>query len=249
MTAVLQFIDVSKRFGEHRVLDGVSLTVDKGRVHFILGMSGAGKSVLIKQAVGLMRPDQGDIIFQGKSLIGLSEDDFLPVRARCQLIFQQATLFDQLTVVENIAMPLRKRFGLARGEAQAQAEVALGRVHASHLAERLPTALGAGLLKRVAIARALALKPDVLLYDEPTTSLDPVAARRTDRLVAAMAHDYGITSLVVSHDLISVAAIAERVSFLHQGKIHFDGTAQQFFATPDPFLRDFIEKSKPLATE
>ena len=236
---ILEYIGVSKSFGARRVLDDVSLQIDRGSVHFILGLSGAGKSVLIKQAVGLLRPDAGDIRFDGSSIVGLSETAFFQVRARCQLIFQNATLFEHMPILENIAMPLRKRLRLRNAAAKTQAEQALERVHGSHLAQRFPPELGAGLQKRVAIARALALSPEVLLYDEPTTSLDPIAARRTDALIAEMAQKGGITSVVVSHDLTSVQAIAQRVTFLHQGRIHFDGTAAAFFAADDPFLREF----------
>ena len=237
---VIRFVDVQKRFGAHEVLRGVSLTVRRGSVHFILGPSGAGKSVLIKQLVGLLRPDAGEIWLDDDELSRADERRFFRVRERCQLIFQQATLFEQLTVLENVAMPVRKRHHLSRAAAEARARVALGQVHAEAISERLPSTLGVGVQKRVAIARALALAPQVLLYDEPTTSLDPVAARRTDRLIAETSLALGLTSVVVSHDLTSVATIAERVTFLHDGRVRFDGTPAELFASADPIVRRFI---------
>jgi len=236
---MIVFTDVAKGFGEKPVLRGVSLTVRAGTVHFVLGESGAGKSVLVKQVVGLVRPDAGSIVLDGQELVGLDERGFRAVRERCQLIFQAATLFDGLTLLENVAMPLRRRFGLSHVEARARARAALERVHAVEQGERLPAEVGSGVKKRVAVARALALAPRVLLYDEPTTSLDPVAARRTDRLIRDTADGLGITSVVVSHDLVSVRT-GDRVTFLHEGRVRFDGTPHELFGSDDAVVRRFV---------
>lgn len=232
---------VYKSFAAHQVQLGISLQVRRGDVHFIVGRSGAGKSVLIKEVVGLIQPDRGVIELAGESVNGLSEHQLIRVRQRCQYIFQHASLFDSLTVMENVAMPLRHRFSLARKPAQATAMEVLAQVGAASVSTQLPAALGTGAQKRVAIARALALKPEVLLYDEPTTGLDPIAARRIDALIRRSTDDGAgaITSVVVSHDLISVAAIADRVTLLHQGGVLFDGPPVEFFASEDADVRAF----------
>jgi phospholipid/cholesterol/gamma-HCH transport system ATP-binding protein len=237
---MIAFEDVHKSFGDNRVLRGVSLSVARGSVHFVIGKSGAGKSVLIKQVVGLLQPDAGRVVLDGRDLTGLDESGFIEIRRRAQLIFQHATLFDSLTVLDNVAMPIQKRRRIPRADAERQAIAALERVHAADLAPRLPAQLGAGVKKRVAIARAIALAPEILLYDEPTTSLDPVAARRTDRLVREMADTLALTSLVVSHDLDSVRAIGDRVTFLDDGLVRFDGTPRELFASDDEAVRAFV---------
>jgi len=236
---MIVFGDVFKSFGDLPVLRGVTLTVRAGTVHHVIGQSGAGKSVLVKLVVGLVRPDAGSIVLAGQELSGLDEHGFREVRERCQLIFQAATLFDGLTLLENVAMPLRRRFGLSAAEARGRAQAALERVRALEQAARSPAEVGAGVRKRVAVARALALEPRVLLYDEPTTSLDPVAARRTDRLIRETTDDLGLTSVVVSHDLVSVRT-GDRVSFLHEGRVRFDGEPRELFACDDPVVRRFV---------
>ncbi len=240
----LELDGIHKRFGEQEVLRGVSLTADPGQVCFVIGESGAGKSVLIKQIVGLLTPDRGSIRLGGNEVVGLSERALLEVRKSCQLIFQHATLFEALTVLENVAMPIAKRFRVPWREAEGRARTALERVHAEHLGPRLPSELGAGVNKRVAIARALALEPKVMLYDEPTTSLDPVAARRMDRLIAEMARRFGLTSVVVSHDLTSVRLIGDHVTFLHEGQVRFAGPPAALFASHDPVVRRFVDAAR-----
>jgi phospholipid/cholesterol/gamma-HCH transport system ATP-binding protein len=242
---VIELVDIHKRFAERAVLCGVSLTVPRGELHFIVGESGAGKSVLIKQIVGLVRPDSGSIRFEGRELVGLDEEGFREVRAACQMIFQSATLFDALTLLDNVAMPLCKRFGLSAEDGAARARAALERVHVSSVADRLPAEVGAGVRKCVAVARALALGPRAMLYDEPTTSLDPVSARRMDRLIRDTADGLGVTSVVVSHDLQSVKS-GDRVSFLHEGRVHFQGTPSELFASDDAVVRRFVRAAPAL---
>jgi len=237
---VISFRDVHKAFGALKVLDGVSVDVQAGTVHFIMGRSGAGKSVLTRQVIGLLRPDDGEVWVDGLEVSRLSEAEFMPVRRKCQMIFQHATLFEAMTVLENVAMPIRKRTNLTASQAREKAEEALGRVHVQDAMGRMPAELGAGVKKRVAIARAIALDPEIMLYDEPTTSLDPVAARRTDRLIREMADELGITSMVVSHDLTSLQAIADRVTFLNLGRVAFDGAADEMLSSDDPVLRRFV---------
>jgi phospholipid/cholesterol/gamma-HCH transport system ATP-binding protein len=237
---MIVFDNVHKTFGTNAVLRGVSFMALPGRVHFVMGMSGAGKSVTIKSIIGLIRPDKGRIFVDGREVTGLTEDELTPVRAQCQYIFQHATLFDHLTVLENVAMPVGKRFRLPLRDAKARAEAALEKVHAQNLLTRLPPELGKGSQKRVAIARALALEPSAILYDEPTTGLDPVAARRIDALIDEMSQVTGLVSMVVSHDLTSAKDIASHVSFLHEGRIRYDGSADGLFASDDEVLHSFM---------
>lgn len=237
----LQCVDLHTHLGGHAVLRGVNLTVVPNRVHFILGQSGAGKSVILKQVVGLVPTASGELYCEGQPLHGLKEADFMAVRRRCQLVFQHAALLDHLTVLQNVALVVRQR-GLSRDavEAHALARLALQQVHAENLAHRMVPSLGIGLQKRVAIARALALRPKILLLDEPTTGLDPISARRCDDLMKRLGDATGPTQVVVSHDLISVREVADAVSFLHHGQITFTGSAAQFFASEQPEIRQFI---------
>lgn len=239
--ALIRFENVEKSFGDHTVLKGVSFKVAPGDVHFLMGGSGAGKSVIIKHIVGLLSVDAGKIWVEDQEITHFGEKDFHHVRKRCQLIFQHATLFDSMTVLENVSMPIQKRFKVSTLEAQQRAHQALDQVHAAAVGHRFPPELGAGVKKRIAIARAIALQPHILLYDEPTTGLDPVAARRTDRLIKEMAENLGITSVVVSHDLDSVRGIADRITFLHQGTILFDGTYPEMEKSSQATLRSFVD--------
>lgn len=242
---IIRFENVHKAFEGHAVLKGVSFSVLPGSVHFVIGASGVGKSVAIKQLVGLLAPDSGRVEFDGMDVSSLDERGFFPIRKRCQMIFQHSTLFDAMTVLENVAMPVQKRFRVSRSEAENRARHALALVQGEGLATRMPSTLGQGVQKRVAIARALALEPEVLLYDEPTTGLDPVAARRTDRLIREMAHELALTSVVVSHDLASVRGIGDWVTFLHQGEVGFDGSPDDLFASSDPVIRGFVHGAGP----
>ncbi len=237
---LIRFKNVRKAFGQQQVLNGVSFEISQGDVHFLMGSSGAGKSVIIKHIVGLLQLDGGEIWLDGQNISYLSEKQFREIRKRCQMIFQHATLFDSLSVLENVAMPIIKRFGIPKALGEEKAFQALRQVHAEALAKRLPPDLGAGVRKRIAIARAIALEPEILLYDEPTTGLDPVAARRTDRLIREMSDELGITSVVVSHDLDSVATIADRVTFLHQGSVLFQGEPEQMFQSSKTVLVNFV---------
>lgn len=228
-----------KRFGEQTVLDGVDLEVEPGSVHFILGRSGVGKSVLIKHVVGLLAPSAGSLTFNGQEVASLDRASLRQLRMRCQLIFQHPALFEQLTVLENVAMPLRKRFQWSGRQADVAARSVLATLDVDGFAERRPVELGTGVQKRISVARALALEPEVLLYDEPTTALDPVAARRLDHVIRQASDTRGLTSVVVSHDLESVAAIADRVTFLEAGRVAFDGSREAWLSCALPTVQAF----------
>lgn len=238
--SAIAFKNVHKAFGDHQVLKGVNIEVERGTVHFVMGRSGAGKSVLTRQVIGLLRPDSGEVWVQGQEVSQFSEQELMPVRRKCQMIFQHATLFDSMSVLDNVVMPLKKGRGMASSEAKAKALHALERVHVAKHAQSMPPLLGAGVKKRVAIARAIALEPEILLYDEPTTSLDPVAARRTDRLIRAMASELNVTSMVVSHDLTSLRGIADTVTFIEDGIAAFEGSASAMLSSDNPILSSFV---------
>lgn len=237
---MIEFVDIHKAFGGNRVLDGVSVSVQKGQILFIIGKSGAGKSVLVKHLVGLLRQDSGQILFEGTDISNYREKDFYEMRKRCAMVFQHSTLFDSMTLAENVALPIRKHRGVSRAEALTLAMDKLRLVHMDHMADRVPGEIGDGLRKRVAIARALTLDPAYVIFDEPTTGLDPVSAIRVDRLIREMSDRTGVTSIVVSHDLRSIFGIADRIVMLYQGKVLLDGPPADFRGSQDPVVRQFV---------
>ncbi|MFO0757014.1 MAG: ATP-binding cassette domain-containing protein [Byssovorax sp.] len=237
---MISFRRVRKSFGDKDVLKDVSFDVQDGEVFFIIGGSGVGKSVLIKHLVGLLYPDGGEIILDGQDVSKLDETGMYPVRMKCAMVFQHSTLFDSMTCAENVALPLRKHKGLRPKEALAEAKRRLVQVHMQDFADRYPPELGDGMRKRVAIARALTLDPRYVLFDEPTTSLDPVSARRVDKLIRELSDTLGVTSIVVSHDLVSIFTIADRIVMLYKGLVRMLGTADDFKACPDAIVQQFI---------
>jgi phospholipid/cholesterol/gamma-HCH transport system ATP-binding protein len=240
---VISFRGVAKAFGGAPVLRRIDLEVRRGECLFIIGASGVGKSVTIKHVVGLLRPDAGEIWFDGRRIDPLDERGFYPVRMRCGMVFQSSTLFDSMSILENVALPLRKHRRLSERAAEEQARAHLEEVHMAALADLYPAELGDGTRKRAAIARALTLEPEAVLFDEPTTGLDPVSARRIDRLVRELSDQRGVTSLVVSHDLTSTFAIADRIAFLYQGVVHALGTPAEIRASRDAVVQQFISGS------
>lgn len=236
----IEFHGIKKSFGPKRVLDGVDLTIADGEVFFIIGASGVGKSVLIKHLVGLLRPDSGRILLDGQDVTNLSETGFYPVRMKCAMVFQNSTLFDSMTCLENVALPLRKHKRLGMRRALEEAMVRLGQMHMQRFAQAYPAELGDGMRKRVAIARALTLDPAYVLFDEPTTSLDPVNARRVDQMIRELAEEVGVTSIVVSHDLTSIFTVADRIAMLYKGNVRLLGTPREFREADDPVVQQFI---------
>jgi phospholipid/cholesterol/gamma-HCH transport system ATP-binding protein len=237
---VISFRGIKKSFGPKTVLKGVSFDVQDGEVFFIIGGSGVGKSVLIKHLVGLLYPDEGEIWLDGEEISRFDEEQMYPVREKCAMVFQHSTLFDSMTCAENVALPLRKHKGLKLREALVEAKQRLRQVHMADFADRFPPELGDGMRKRVAIARALTLDPKYVLFDEPTTSLDPVSARRVDKLIRELSDTLGVTSIVVSHDLVSIFSIADRVVMLYQGYVRLLGSKADFRSSRDPVIDQFI---------
>jgi phospholipid/cholesterol/gamma-HCH transport system ATP-binding protein len=245
---VIAFKNIFKSFGSKAVLSDVSFDVRDGEVLFIIGASGVGKSVLIKQLVGLLSPDRGQIWLDGEEISTKDELAMYPVRKKCAMVFQHSTLFDSMTCVENVSLPLRKHMGLSMKEALVEARRRLDVVHMREFADRYPSELGDGMRKRVAIARALTLDPRYVLFDEPTTSLDPVSARRVDQLIVELSETLGVTSIVVSHDLASILTIAHRVVMLYKGEVRLIGTPAELKASADGVVQQFIrgEASGPM---
>ena len=237
---MISFRNIKKSFGSKAVLSDVSFDVNTGEVFFIIGASGVGKSVLIKHLIGLLYPDGGEIWLDGEEISRKDEQGMLPVRMKCAMVFQHSTLFDSMTCVENVALPLRKHKGMSQKDAVAEARRRLEIVHMAEFAERFPPEMGDGMRKRVAIARALTLDPQYVLFDEPTTSLDPVSARRVDGLIRELSDKLGVTSIVVSHDLTSIFTIADRIVMLYKGNVRLLGTRAEFKNSTDGVVAQFI---------
>ena len=237
---MIEFKDIHKAFGSKVILKGVSLTVQKGQIQFVVGISGAGKSVLVKHLVGIIRPDRGRVLLDGEDITDLDEHAMYRVRKRCAMVFQHSTLFDSMSLVENVMLPLRKHRGLLGKECRDEAMRYLRKVQMRKLADRYPADIGDGLRKRVAIARALTMNPDFVIFDEPTTGLDPMAAANVDQLIRSLSDEHGVTSIVVSHDLRSIFTVADRIAMIYQGHIRLDGTPDDFRNTEDPVIQQFI---------
>lgn len=237
---MIEFRGVHKAFGAREVLRGIDLAARRQEVLFIIGTSGVGKSVAIKHLVGLLRVDAGEIWFDGERIDQLTERELYPIRKRIGMVFQHATLFDSLSLAENVALPLRKHRALRQRDALAEATERLAAVGLEPFADRFPAELGDGMRKRAAIARTLTLEPEVALFDEPTTGLDPVSARRVDALIRDLSDRHGMTAIVVSHDLSSIFSIADRIAFIYQGRVHALGTPDEIRASRDPVVEQFI---------
>ncbi len=248
--ALIEMKGLEKSFGGKPVLRGLDLSVDKGEVMYIIGTSGVGKSVTIKHLVGLLRIDAGEIWFDGKRVDQLGERDLAPLRKRIGMVFQSSTLFDSMTLAENVALPLRKHARMHHKAAHDEAVRRLARVYMQDYADRYPAELSDGMRKRAAIARTLALDPEVVLFDEPTTGLDPVSARRVDRLIRELADTTGLTAIVVSHDPPSIFGVADRVAFMYQGVIRVVATPAALRTSDDPIVRQFItgQSTGPMET-
>ncbi len=234
---------VSKRLGAKQVLRGVSLEVAPGESVVIIGRSGTGKSVLLKHVVGLMRPDEGAARVNGVDVAALGDKDLLELRKQMGMLFQGGALFDSLTVGENVGLPLREHTGMNDTQVDLVVREKLHLVGLDGVESMRPSNLSGGMKKRAALARALSLNPKIMLYDEPTTGLDPITADLINRLIRRLQERLGISSITVTHDMRSAYHIADRIAMLHEGRIHAIGTPAQIQATVDPAVRQFIEGS------
>ena len=240
----IAFEHVSKSFGELRVLDDVSFSVGAGATLCILGRSGVGKSVSLQQIMGFLKPDTGKIMVAGQDITGFNENQMETVRKKVTMVFQNGALFDSLSVGENVAFPLRERGQLLEDQIQQVVNGLLDMVGVAGMADLLPSDLSTGMKRSVAIARALSAQPEAILYDEPTTMVDPLMGRLLGNLIQKLKHQLRLTSIVVTHDMRFAERLADHVLFLHQGKAYFFGTMDELKLTEDPFLREFLDLDK-----
>jgi phospholipid/cholesterol/gamma-HCH transport system ATP-binding protein len=238
--AFIELKKVSKRFGRLVVLDELDLSIAEGESITIIGASGTGKSVLLKHIVGLLRPDTGEVWFDGQRIDTMTERKLMDVRQRFGFLFQMGALFDSLTVGENIAFPLVEHTHKRPDEIRRIVAQKLEMVGLPGMEKKMPAQLSGGQKKRVALARAIALDPEVILYDEPTTGLDPVRADVINQLIIRLKKELNVTSITVTHDMASAFKISDRIVMLHEGKIIFDGTPQQIQASENPIVRQFV---------
>jgi phospholipid/cholesterol/gamma-HCH transport system ATP-binding protein len=246
---MIRLVDVYKAFGPKRVLEGFTLDVVEGETMVIIGYSGTGKSVAIKHIVGLLEPDSGSVMVDDFEVPSLSRRELYQLRARIGYVFQFAALFDSFTIGENVAMGLRKQQELTEREIQERVYEALDLVDLPNVELRFPAELSGGMRKRVGIARAIALRPKYILYDEPTTGLDPVTSAVIDQLMIRMRDRLGVTSIVITHDMRSAYTVGTRIAMLYEGRVRQVGTVEEIQRTSDPVVRQFIEGRPTLDPE
>lgn len=239
---MIQFKNLIKRFGERTVLKGLSLDIREGEILFILGTSGTGKSVLLKNLVGLLRPDEGEIWIDGEEVSRFTEAEYLPVRKKCGMVFQHPALFDSLTIFENVAFGLRRHYQLDEESIRQKVKKALSLVHLSGIEGKKPAEISYGMQKRVSLARTVALEPRILLFDEPTTGLDPITTNAVNQLILDLSRTLNTTSLVVSHDMQCALGIADRIVVLDKGDIVALGTPEEMKNSQVPLVKDFLEE-------
>lgn len=239
-TPLIELEGVEKAFGANRVLRGVDLAIREGEIFTLLGGSGTGKSVMLKHMVGLLRPDAGRIRIQGRDVTALAERDWVEVRQGIGFVFQGAALFDSLSVLENVAYGLREHLTMSEAEVRERVAECLSAVGLEGIEDRMPAALSGGMRKRVGVARAIALRPRAILYDEPTTGLDPANSRRIGRLIQQLRRELSVTSVIVTHDLDLCFTISDRVGLLGAGRLVAVGTPDEIRASAVPEVRDFL---------
>ena len=241
---MIEIRDLWKSFGENDVLKGITLTIPKGQTYVVLGGSGSGKTVLMKHVIGLLRPDRGTVTVDGKEISALEGKDLTEARQMFGMVFQGAALFDSMTVYENVAFPLTEKGWRGRppaDEVRARVVVKLKVVDlGEEVLDRWPSELSGGMRKRVALARALVSDPQVVLYDEPTTGLDPITTDYVDEMILNAKTKLGITSMVISHDIASAFKVADRLAVLYDGHLAAEGTPEEVRRSTDPFVQRFL---------
>jgi phospholipid/cholesterol/gamma-HCH transport system ATP-binding protein len=238
---MIEVRDLRKSFGPNLVLDGVSFRIQKGESVVIIGRSGGGKSVLLKHLIGLLKPDAGEVLIENENIVPMDERQLLPVRRKFGMLFQSAALFDSMTVAENVGFAFRRDPLLSEAEIARRVAEVLETVDLPGTQSKSPSELSGGMRKRVGLARAIIYQPEIVLYDEPTTGLDPIVSDSIDHLILRVRDRLQVTTVVVTHDLRTARRLGQRILMLHARKIHATGTAEEIFESHDPVVRQFID--------
>ena len=237
---MIEVRNLQKSFGGQRVLDQVNLRIEGGESVVIIGRSGGGKSVLLKHLIGLLMPDAGEVLIDGQNIVPMSERQLIEVRRKFGMLFQSAALFDSMSVGENVAFALRRQRHCSEADVREKVAEALALVELAGIEDKKPAELSGGMRKRVGLARAIVYRPEILLYDEPTTGLDPVISDSIDQLIISIREKLKVTTVVVTHDMRSARRIGQRIFMLYHGRIYVSGTAEEIFANPDPVVHRFV---------
>jgi phospholipid/cholesterol/gamma-HCH transport system ATP-binding protein len=238
---MIEVRDLKKSFGSHCILDGVTFQIEEGESVVIIGRSGGGKSVLLKHIIGLLMPDSGQVLIDGQNITPMNERELIAVRSKFGMLFQGAALFDSMTVAENVSFALRRRKAAPDAEIRKLVAEVLAMVDLPGTENKKPSELSGGMRKRVGLARAIIYKPQIVLYDEPTTGLDPIVSDSIDQLIARVRDSLNVTTIVVTHDMRSARRLGQRILMLHDKKIYATGTADEIFNSKDPIVRRFID--------
>lgn len=240
---MIEIKNLKKRFGRKDVLQGVDLVITKGETLVIIGKSGCGKSVLLKHIIGLLKPDEGELFFEGVDIVKMKMKELYKIRSKFGFLFQGAALFDSMTVAENVGLGLKENSKLTAKEIDKIVAEKLELVGLPGIQKMKPADLSGGMKKRVSLARSLATNPEYILYDEPTTGLDPVMSDAIDVLIRELSEQLKVTSIVVTHDIFSVYEVADKVAMMEEGKIYFHGTPKELVETKDPVIRNFLNRT------
>ena len=237
---MIRIVDLHKSFGSKMVLNGVSLDIPRGETMVVIGQSGSGKSVLLKLLIGIMKPDRGEIRIDGMDVAALRGDALLVATRKIGMLFQAAALFDSMTVAQNVAFGLERYTDLGPGEIAGQVAVSLARVGLRGIEGLMPHELSGGMKKRVGLARAIAYGPEIILYDEPSTGIDPIRADAINELIVLLKKEMNVTSVVITHDMVSATKVADRMAMLYEGRIIALGTPEEIESSADPIVQQFI---------
>jgi len=241
---MIEIIELKKSFGNKKVLDGINLKINEGETLAIIGRSGCGKSVLLKHIVGLLMPDEGEVLVEGESVTKCNIKTLYEIRRKFGFLFQGAALFDSLTVEENISLPLTENdYNFTESQIKEMVKEQLELVGLPGTEKLKPAELSGGMKKRISLARSLITKPKYILYDEPTTGLDPIMSDSIDELILSLSKKLNVTSIVVTHDMFSVQNVASKIAMVHEGKIYFTGTAKELMESKDEILVNFIKRT------
>ena len=238
---MIEVRDLKKSFGAQTILEGVGFRIENGESVVIIGRSGGGKSVLLKHIIGLLQPDAGEVFVDGENITHMNERQLLRVRSKFGMVFQGAALFDSMTVAENVAFPLERKHQFTPGEIAKRVAAVLELVDLPGTEKKKPAELSGGMRKRVGLARAIVYEPQIVLYDEPTTGLDPIVSDSIDKLILRVRDHLKVTSIVVTHDMRSARRVGNHVIMLHEKKIYANCTPEKLFASTDPVVRQFVD--------